>query len=72
MFACPPTRRPHRLGHARAHDRAQDWKGDIEIAELAVCGEPDFRHGVTQHFLQLHGAGGWRIAGKVGKVKRIA
>ena len=58
--------------HARARDRAQDWAGDIEIAELAVCGEPDFSHGVTRHFLKPHGAGGWRTAGKVGLVKRIA
>jgi hypothetical protein len=57
--------------HTRAHNRAQDWQGDIDITELAVCGEPDFGYGVTQYFLRKDGAGGWRTAGKVGLVKRI-
>jgi len=56
--------------HARAHERAQDWEGDVEIAELAVCGEPDFNRCVTQHFLRRRGSG-WIPAGTVGIVKRF-
>ena len=57
--------------HTRAHDRAQAWDGNIEITELAICGEPDFGYCVTQHFLRKQGAGGWRVAGSAGRVKQI-
>jgi len=57
--------------HTRAHERAQQWEGEIEITELAVCGEPDFERCVTKHFLRKDAARGWRPAGEVGLVKRI-
>ncbi|MEO8132792.1 MAG: TIM-barrel domain-containing protein [Betaproteobacteria bacterium] len=57
--------------HARAHDRAQALVGDIPIAELAVCGRPDFGHEVTRHFLRESGVRGWRAAGVVGVLKVI-
>ena len=57
--------------HTRAHNRAQEWQGDIDITELAVCGEPDFGYGVTQYFLKKHGAGGWRATVDVDLVKHI-
>jgi alpha-D-xyloside xylohydrolase len=56
--------------HTRAHDRAQQWNGAIDITELAVCGQPDFNRCVTQHFLRRE-ARGWRPAGVVGLVKRF-
>ena len=57
--------------HTRAHERAQAWPGEIEITELAVCGEPDFNRCVTQHFLRRDGARGWRPAGRAGIVKKF-
>jgi hypothetical protein len=57
--------------HTRAHQRAQEWEGEIEITELAVCGQPDFNRCVTQHFLRKEGRT-WRAAGTVGLLKRFS
>ena len=57
--------------HTRSHNRAQEWTDDIDITELAVCGEPDFGFGVTRYYLKKFGAHGWRTTAKVGQVKRI-
>ena len=56
--------------HTAMHQRAQAIEGEIPISELAVCGEPDFGHGVTQHFLRKSGRG-WRVAGTAALVKKI-
>ena len=43
------------VAYAPVHDRAQDWTGDIEIAEVAICGTPDFTIPATVRWVNRDG-----------------
>lgn len=58
--------------HAAIHERAQQWTGDVQIAELSVCGLPDFTIEATRHYLRDGGGGRWRSAVEPARLKTFA
>ncbi len=58
--------------HARIHERAQSWPGAIEIAEIAVCGTPDFTIEATRRYLRADAKRIWKSAADGPRLKIFA